>query len=84
MISSKTIRLGTFEEAVGDFFEQKSDGENLIVRIGKIDIFLPWELEKNLRPLIGKRIGILHTDIPGKQYLVRIITQKSTEGRDLY
>jgi len=44
---------------------------------------LPTEMEGKLRTLIGTRIGILHTDIAGKEYLVRIIVEENSSAFDL-
>ena len=44
---------------------------------------LPTEMEGKLRTLIGMRIGILHTDIAGKEYLVRIIVEEKSSAFDL-
>jgi hypothetical protein len=68
--------LGFYEEAVGIISGMTIDHGFLIVRIGKVNLVLPHEVEGKLCPLVGTRIGILHTDIPGKEYLVRIVTEK--------
>lgn len=46
------------------------------VRIGKIHLALPLEMEESLKPLIGQRISILRTNIPEKPYLFRLLDQK--------
>jgi hypothetical protein len=67
--------LGFYEEAVGTLTELTVDQGFLIAQISKVMLALPTEIENRLRPLIGARIGILHTDIPGKEYLVRTISE---------
>jgi hypothetical protein len=67
----KIQRLGIYEEVVGVLYELNGNETFLIARIGNLDIVLPPEMESELCPIIGTHIGILHTDIPGKEYLVR-------------
>ena len=76
MINTKIYRLGFFEEAVGTLNELVEDEGVLIARISEVILALPHEIEDRLRPRLGQRIGILHTDIPGKEYLVRTISQE--------
>jgi hypothetical protein len=44
-----------------------------IASISEIQLALPAELEQNLRSLVGQEIALLRTDIPGKEYLFRVI-----------
>jgi hypothetical protein len=69
-------RLDFYEEAVGVLNELTKDQGFLIARISKVILILPPEMQGKLRPLIGKRIGILRTDIPQKEYLVRIFPEE--------
>jgi hypothetical protein len=79
MISSKEIRrLAPFEECAGSLKELFEQDGVLIALIGKIHLYLPIDLEHSLRPLIGQRIAILHTDIAAKQYLFRLLDQETT------
>lgn len=71
MKNKRICRLGLFEEAVGTLNELVEDEGVFIARISEVILALPHEIEDRLRPLLGQRIGILHTDIPGKEYLVR-------------
>jgi hypothetical protein len=64
--------LGFFEEAIGTLTELTEE-EFLNARISEVVLELPAEMENKLRPLIGKRIVILRTDIPGKEYLIRVL-----------
>jgi hypothetical protein len=72
--------LDFYEEAVGTLAELTEDQGFLIASISKVNLALPpWpELEEKLCPLIGKRIGILHTDIPHKEYLLRIFPEEDS------
>jgi hypothetical protein len=48
--------------------EQEGD---LLAEIGEQLIVLPIKLKDVLIPLLGHRIALLATDVPGKEYLVR-------------
>lgn len=74
--------LGLYEEAVGTLSELTIDQGFLIARISKVLLALPPELECKLAPLMGMRIGILRTDIPGKEYLVRSFLEEKTPVLD--
>jgi len=76
MMSTKIYRLGFFEAAVGTLNELMDDEGVLIARISEVILALPHEIEDRLRPHLGQRIRILHTDIPGKEYLVRTISEE--------
>jgi hypothetical protein len=41
--------------------------------IGGIILILPTEMENSLEPLQGSRISLLRTNIPGKEYLFRVL-----------
>lgn len=64
--------LGFYEEAIGTLSKLTTDQGFLIAQVSKVRIALPIEMENKLLPLIGNRIGILRTDIPGKEYLFRV------------
>ena len=71
----KMLHLGFYEEAVGDLTDLTADQGFLIARISKVNIILPTEMENELHPLIGMRVGVLHTDVAGKEWLVRAIPE---------
>jgi hypothetical protein len=73
----KLEHLGFFGEAVGVLSKLARDDGFLIARIGEAALVLPLEIEGKLQPLLGTRLGILHTDIPGKEYLVCSIPSDS-------
>jgi hypothetical protein len=60
-------------EAIGLFRELVSDGGGLLADIGPVRVYLPLELEAELRPNIGKKIGIIRTDDPTRPYRFRLI-----------
>ncbi len=67
--------LGFYEEAVGTLLGTAVEEGILIAQISRVRLALPLELEDKLQPLIGKRMGVLHTDIRGKEYLLRCIPE---------
>jgi len=69
------LRLSLYEECLGPLGSLTCRDGTLIASIGKIQLALPAELEKSLRPLIGQKVAILRTDIPDKQYLFRVFPQ---------
>lgn len=73
LYSFKMYRLDYFEEIVGILHEIMNQDDTPIALVGKIHLVLPSELEQSIRPLIGRKVTILRTDIPGKQYLFRVI-----------
>ena len=75
--------LDFYEEAFDVLNELTKDQGFLIARISKVTLALPLEMENKLQPLIGNRIGILHTDIAGKEYIVRIIVEEKSSAFDL-
>jgi hypothetical protein len=75
-------RLSYYEEAIGSLSELTIDHGFLIARIGKVNLVLPHEVEGKLCPLVGTRIGILHTDIPGKEYLIRSTPDEKSSASD--
>jgi hypothetical protein len=70
--------LDFYEEAVGTLNELTEDQGFLIARISKVILILPTELGDKLCSLKGTRIGILRTDIPQKEYLVRSFPEEDS------
>ena len=65
--------LSPWMEAIGLFRELVSDGGGLLADIGPVRVYLPLELEAELRPNIGKNVGIIRTDDPTRPYRFRLI-----------
>jgi len=63
--------LAPWEEVVGKFYSMASDGGGLRAGIGPVTVYLPLELEAELRPKIGKKIALLRTDDPTRPYRIR-------------
>ena len=68
--------LDYWEEAIGLLNELEEKEGFLFAKIGKISLVLPIEMEKKMRPYIGKRASVLHTDIPNKSYLFRLVSDQ--------
>jgi hypothetical protein len=79
MTTNQARYLGTFEEAAGVLQELSVEQGSLRACVGPVRLILPKELMPLLRPHIGQRISILHTDIPGKEYLFRFL-QKNKDN----
>lgn len=80
-MSLEVRRLGLWEEEVSTLNNLEVREGVLFAGFNKNVLALPLEMEEKLRPYIGKRLGLLHTDIQGKQFLIRVIhDQKINEG----
>jgi hypothetical protein len=69
-------RLSPFEECTGVLNKLHVENGQLIALIGKISLVLPLEMEEKMRSHIGKRIAVLHTDIPNKSFLFRVVSDQ--------
>jgi hypothetical protein len=67
--------LVPWSECLGMLRDLMKSDESLIASIGRIELIVPLELESDLRPLVGQRIAILRTDISGKEYLFRRLSE---------
>ena len=72
-------RLHEWEEAVGPLKGIRVENGFLVADIGKITLILPVELEELLGPLLECTIGLLRTNIPSREYLVRVISEPSAD-----
>ncbi len=75
MHKKKRQKLGAFEKAIGTLVGIAQVDGFLIAKISRFEIVLPSEQEEKLFSFVGKQIAILRTDIPGKEYLYRIIPE---------
>ncbi len=78
----RMYRLSFYEESVGILYELSCNNTFLAARMSEEVLALPQQMEPKLLPLIGTYIGILRTDIPQKEYLVRRISEKKTRITD--
>jgi len=76
-------RLSPYEECAGLSTDIAIEEDGLIARVGNMNLILPLEMEPDLRPFLGKRIAILRTDIPYKQYIIRTVCFEGDGGREL-
>ena len=72
-------RLSQYEECVGLQNNLRVKDGSLIAEIGKISLALPLKMEEKIRPHIGKRISVLRTDIPDKEYLIRVVSNEEMD-----
>ncbi|MCX8206693.1 MAG: hypothetical protein N3G75_02535 [Methanothrix sp.] len=75
--SRKMTVLSPYMEVVGTFAELVEEDGMLLAEIAGHVVVLPIGLKDKLAPNVGSRIAILRTDIPGKEYMIRVLT-----GRD--
>jgi len=73
-------RLDHYEEARGLLETLEEHDGSLVAKIGKVKIIIPQTFEQSLRPLVGRWISILRTDLPQKSYLFRDLASE-TPGR---
>jgi len=79
---SNIQKLENYGEIRGNLRGLKVDQWLLSASIGDYNIALPPEMEDKLRPLVGKRIGILHTDVPAKEFLIRDLSADEAKKQD--
>jgi hypothetical protein len=80
LAARKVHRMSPYDECAGPYTYMAIEEDGLIARVGKVNLILPLEMEDDLRPFIGKRIAILRTDIPHKQYIIRTVCLEGYEG----
>jgi len=72
-----TKKLELWQEAIGDVKGIKEEKDIIVLTLeGVGDIAIDgdkWLISK-LRKTAGQRIGILRTDIPGREYVLRKLT----------
>lgn len=66
------IILKNYEEAVGILHRLVPDGGSLLAEIGPISVALPSDLETELRPLVGQKVGIIKIET-SRPYRVRVV-----------
>jgi hypothetical protein len=74
--------LVPFEEVVGPFTSLKERNGALFVKVGKYMVVLPLEMKETLSPLLGRKCGIIRTDIPEKEYLIRVLSDPNSDSLD--
>lgn len=61
MITLGAVFWGFGEEATGVLHHVITSEGSLVAEIGPVNVLLPPELEDELEPLVGERIGLLKT-----------------------
>lgn len=79
MNHDKSVNLNTWELATMQLEKLGLNDETLVATGNGMRLILPVELEKTLQPLVGLKIRILHTDIPAKEYIIRVMSEKPDE-----
>jgi len=76
----KSDMLKEWGEVVGTLNNVKDDGEDILLEFTSVcNVRIPKttsEVTKKLQDMVGKRIGVLRTDVPGKEILIEDETRK--------
>lgn len=72
----KIVVLNRYEEAVGPLHHLDENDELLTARIADNIVSLPSEMKSELSRLLGCRVAIIRTDIPQKEYILRILDDR--------
>ena len=83
MMVKRLVKLGFWEEAIGDLTCLDEEENGLIASIGKLNIIMPVEMEESLRTKIGKRVAILHTDESTRPFLCRVISNAAIDNDNI-
>ena len=67
-------------EVIGPFIWLEEQEGVLLAEIAKHIVVLPIELKDALMPHLGRKIAILRTDIPGKEYLWRVLPEREKKA----
>jgi hypothetical protein len=77
---SRITIMTPFMEQNGPFVRLEEQEGELLAEIAKQIVVLPLELKDSLTPLLGRRIALLRTDIPGREYLFRILPENEADS----
>ncbi len=75
---SEIVFLKHWVEVVGPLYHLEVREDTLLADIGTHTVAFPAELKEALHSQLGMRIAILRTDIPGKEYLFRVLPEGET------
>jgi hypothetical protein len=76
---SNIVNLGHWMEIVGALHGIDDQEGTLFAVIGGKKVVLPLNFKEILGPYIGRKIAVLRTDIPGKEYLVKVLPEPGLE-----
>jgi hypothetical protein len=80
----KVTVIDPWTEIDGPFIRLEEREGELLAEIAEHIVVLPLELKDALTPLMGHRIAMLRTDIPGRDYLFRVLPENNQEsGREI-
>jgi len=73
-----------WEEAYGIPTEIAVEQDQGVVclEMGKNTFVYPLEMEHKLRPFMGRRIGIIRTDLPDQEYVIRSLSEEREATQD--
>ena len=74
--------LRRWEAAYGTPTEMTSEQGVVCVAMGENILVLPPEMEDKLRPFMGRRIGIIRTDLPDEEYIIRTLSEEREATQD--
>lgn len=72
----KVTRIEPWMEIIGPFVELMEQDGVLLAEIANHIVILPIDMKEALMPYLGSRIAILRTDLPGKEYLFRVLPDR--------
>ena len=72
--------LVPYEQVTGRFIRLEEQDDVLLAEIGKHIVVFPREMKETISPHLGNRISALKTDIPGLEYLIRVIPDPCTDS----
>lgn len=80
-MSREVRRLGVWEEGVSVLTDLEVKEGVLFAGLNKFVLILPIKMEEKMLTYVGKRVALLHTDVPGREYLFRVVPdQENSEG----
>ena len=72
--------LVPYQEVVGPLIGLEERDGAVFAEIGKYTIVLPLEMKVPLSSLLGRKCGILRTDIPAKRYIIRVLSDPHSDS----
>lgn len=76
------ITLVPYQEVVGPLIGLEERDGAVFAEIGKYILVLPLEMKEPLSSLLGRKCGILRTDISGKSHLIRVLSDSHSDSGD--
>jgi hypothetical protein len=73
----RVTAIDPWTEISGWFIRLEEQEGELLAKIAERIVVLPFELKDALAPHLGERIAVLRTDIPGREYLFRVLPENN-------